>query len=60
MAIPPQGLVLEDPVLAARRSGSRTALVGGRVPLTDGGAGWLEPRTMDELVARLKRHGVTE
>nr|WP_152992385.1 hypothetical protein [Nonomuraea pusilla] len=60
MVIPPQGLVLEDPVLAARRSGSRTALVGGRVPLTDGGAGWLEPRTMDELVARLKRRGVTE
>jgi hypothetical protein len=53
MVLPPQGLVLEDP---ARRSDGRAALIGGREPLT---GGWLEPKDMDELVARLKRHGFT-
>ncbi|MGW0801920.1 hypothetical protein [Nonomuraea sp. NPDC002799] len=60
MLIPPQGLVLEDPVLAATRSGDQTALIGGREPLTAGGGGWLEPKNMDELIARLKQHGIAE
>ncbi|NJP95099.1 hypothetical protein HCN51_37635 [Nonomuraea sp. FMUSA5-5] len=60
MLVPPQGLLLEDPVLAAQRSGGQTALVGGREPLSAGGNAWLQPRSMDELIARLKDHGISE
>ncbi|MFI6537944.1 hypothetical protein ACIBHY_36210 [Nonomuraea sp. NPDC050547] len=60
MTVPPQGLVLEDPGLAAQRATGQTSLVGGREPLGVGGAGWLEPKSMDELIARLQQHGIAE
>ncbi|KAA9377769.1 hypothetical protein F5972_19455 [Microbispora cellulosiformans] len=59
MSIPPQGLVLEDPGLV--RLGSERTLVGGREPLRGGStAAWLEPRTMDEMIERLRRAGFSE
>ncbi|MEU7004533.1 hypothetical protein [Nonomuraea sp. NPDC046570] len=60
MSVPPQGIVLEDPELKARASGDQTALVGGREPLNVGGAAWLEPKNMNDLVTRLQQHGFTE
>ncbi|MFI9555816.1 hypothetical protein [Nonomuraea endophytica] len=60
MTVPPQGLVLEDPALATQRATGQTSLVGGREPLEVGGDGWLEPKSMDELIARLRQHGITE
>ncbi len=60
MGAHPQGLVLEDPGLVRR--GAERTLVGGREPLTAGGSrsAWLEPRTMDEMIDRLRRHGFSE
>ncbi|MFD9946288.1 hypothetical protein ACFWYW_30510 [Nonomuraea sp. NPDC059023] len=60
MTVPPQGLVLEDPGLATQRASGQTSLVGGREPLGAGGGGWLEPKTMNELITRLRQHGITE
>lgn len=60
MTVPPQGLVLEDPGLTTQRATGQTSLVGGREPLGVGGSGWLEPKSMDELIARLRQHGITE
>ncbi|MFG1755707.1 hypothetical protein [Streptosporangium sandarakinum] len=60
MTVPPQGLVLEDPGLAAQRTGNQSALVGGREPLRAGGVAWTEPKNLSELVARLKQHGISE
>lgn len=60
MTVPPQGLILEDPALAKQEADGQTSLVGGREPLGAGGGGWLEPKTMDELIARLRQHGITE
>ncbi|WP_433354510.1 hypothetical protein ACQP25_12935 [Microtetraspora malaysiensis] len=59
MGVHPQGLVLEDPRLVRR--GAERTLVGGREPLTGGSrAAWLEPRTMDEMIDRLRRFGFSE
>ncbi|MCC5578977.1 hypothetical protein IMZ11_25450 [Microtetraspora sp. AC03309] len=59
MAVGPQGLVLEDPGLVQLRA-ERT-LVGGREPLKGGRrAAWLEPKTMDQMIDRLKKHGFSE
>ncbi|MFF0572654.1 hypothetical protein [Streptosporangium saharense] len=60
MTIPPQGLVLEDPALLAQRAVGQSALVGGREPLSAGGAAWTEPKNLDDLIARLKQHGISE
>ncbi|MER7209930.1 hypothetical protein ABT340_22965 [Streptosporangium sp. NPDC000239] len=57
MSAPPQGLVFEDPFLAARQP-DRPALVGGKEPLDAAGrTPWLEPRNMTELIDRLKDKG---
>ncbi|MGW3352181.1 hypothetical protein ACWDA3_53560 [Nonomuraea rubra] len=60
MLVPPQGLVLEDPLLLRQRSGSGTALVGGRERLSIGGEAWSKPKDMGELVVSLKQHGFAE
>ncbi|MFI6800418.1 hypothetical protein [Streptosporangium canum] len=60
MSVPPQGLVFEDPLLAQQKSG-QSALVGGKEPLgVAGESPWLEPKTMDELIDRLRRNGFSE
>ncbi|MEV0968058.1 hypothetical protein [Microtetraspora glauca] len=59
MAVHPQGLVIEDPGLVCQ--GAERTLVGGYEPLTGGSrAAWLEPRTMDEMIDRLRRYGFSE
>ncbi|MEU8206871.1 hypothetical protein [Streptosporangium sp. NPDC049046] len=60
MSVPPQGLVFEDPLLAQQKSG-QSALVGGKEPLgVAGRSPWLEPKSMSELVDRLRSKGFSE
>ncbi|WP_146607683.1 hypothetical protein [Spongiactinospora gelatinilytica] len=60
MSLPPQGLILEDSKLSARRNSDTSALVGGLEPLEDGGPAWLESKTVHDLVARLKSKGISD
>ncbi|GAA3111638.1 hypothetical protein [Streptosporangium carneum] len=56
---PPQGLVFEDQRLVQQNKADGQVIVGGIEPLDVAGtrSGWLEPKNMDELIARLKLHG---
>ncbi|MER6170302.1 hypothetical protein [Streptosporangium sp. NPDC001681] len=56
---PPQGLVFEDQTLVQQKSSGGQTLVGGIEPLDVAGtrSGWAEPKSMDDLIARLKGHG---
>ncbi|MER6830333.1 hypothetical protein ABT352_30395 [Streptosporangium sp. NPDC000563] len=59
---PPQGLVFEDQTLVQQKSAGGQTLVGGIEPLDVAGtrSGWAEPKSMDDLIARLKSHGFSE
>lgn len=58
---PPQGLVFEDQTLARQEGAGGRTLVGGIEPLDVAGtrSGWMEPKNMDDLMSRLRGHGLS-